>query len=119
MSSIWELLDTNFGNVKIKRLRTPMGWLVRTDDGESILYLQDEENHWKTLVKLEFIPIPYSGQNTLLRRARIPGGWLLARYTNKTSTTYEGDVNRTKARSLEFVPDPKWEWEIPNIKTEN
>ena len=100
-------------------MRTPLGWLLRTDEGDSLLYIQDELNYWKDLQKLDFSPIPYSGQNTLLRRAKIPGGWLLARYTNKTSTTYEGDSNRTKDRSLEFVPDPRWEWEITLSKKES
>jgi hypothetical protein len=118
MASTWELIDSNFGNIKIKRMRTPFGWLLRTDEGESILYVPDEANLWAKMEKLDFTAIPSSGQNTLLRRAKIPGGWLLARYSNKTSTTYEGDLNRTKDRSLEFVPDPKWDWEIALPKTQ-
>ena len=119
MASTWELINSNFGNIKIKRMRTPLGWLLRTDEGESLLYIPDDANNWEKLEKLDFLGIPSSGMDTLLRRAKIPGGWLLARYTHKTTRTYEGDTNRIKERSLEFVPDPKWEWEIPYIKTEN
>ena len=109
MASTWELINSNFGNIKIKRIRTPLGWLLRTDDGESILYLQDEENIWEKMERLDFLSIPSPGGDTLLRRAKIPGGWLLARVTNKTTRTYEGDMARDKSRSLEFVPDPAWE----------
>jgi hypothetical protein len=112
MASNWELVNSNFGNIKIKRMRTPLGWLIRTDEGESLLYIQDEAHKWESLEKLEFLAIPSSGADTLLRRAKIPGGWLLARYTNKTTRTYEGDIAREKSRCLEFVPDPAWAWTI-------
>ena len=119
MASIWEVVNSNFGNIKIKRMRTPLGWLLRTDEGDSLLYIQDEANSWEKLEKLDFLGIPSSGSDTLLRRAKSPGGWLIARYTNKTSRTYDGDMSRDKSRSLEFVPDPQWEWEINIEKTES
>ena len=118
MSSIWELINSNFANIKIKRMRTPMGWLLRTDEGESLLYIQDEANNWEKLEKLEFLAIPSSGADTLLRRAKIPGGWLLARFTNKTARTNNGNMARDKSRSLEFVPDPYWAWTINTSETE-
>ncbi len=112
MTSAWEIIDSNFSEVKIRRMKTPLGWLLRTDDGESLVFILDDKNEWKDAVKLEFSSITNSGKENYLRRAKIPGGWLLARFSDKRKRTYEGDEIRIRDKSIGFVPDTNWEWEI-------
>jgi hypothetical protein len=108
----WEAVNTTFGDKIIKRMRTPLGWLLRTEDGESVIYINDESGTWLKEDKLEFYGIPFSGKNTLLRRAKIPGGWLLARFIDKSIRVPKGEEVRLKSTELSFVPDPEWKWVI-------
>jgi hypothetical protein len=112
MNLKWEAVNTTFSNISIKRMRTPSGWILRTDEGESVIYIHDESGAWLNEEKLTFYGIPSSGKDSLLRRSKIPGGWLLARFTNKSIRVPEGEVVRLKTTELTFVPDPEWKWVI-------
>ena len=112
MNSKWETVNTTSSNKSIRRMRTPSGWIIRTDEGESVIYIHDEAGTWLNEEKLTFYGIPSSGKDTWLRRAKIPGGWLLSRFTDKLIRIPEGEVVRLKTTELTFVPDPDWKWEI-------
>lgn len=110
MASNWESVKTSNQRIKIMRLKTPIGWLVRTTDGESVIHINDSIQGWVENSLLNWEAIPNSGKDAQLKRAKVPGGWIIFHSQETQKRSYEGDSFRMNSSKLIFVEDIMSEW---------
>ena len=110
MASSWESIKSSVPKIKLMRMKTPMGWLVRTTDGESIIHIKDPALGWVENSILNWEPILKSGKDAQLKRAKVPGGWILFNTQETKKRSYEGDSFKMNSSSLIFVEDVMGEW---------
>ncbi len=93
-------------------MKTPNGWLVRSADGLSVIHIKDLSQEWVENSTLNWSSIPNSGKDIQLRRAKVPGGWILFQSQETQKRSYEGDSFRMNTSSLVYVEDSMSEWVV-------
>jgi hypothetical protein len=120
-----EPLKTPLPRVKLVRIKTPQGWLIKADAkmprnserGQAFgfhhakLYFDDPQHRWNSITDWETVlKIPHHW----MYRSRIPGGWLVLSVSLQGTRRAYGAFNRILlwggSVDLTFVPDPKGDW---------
>jgi len=110
MTAKWTSIKTDYGNINLLRMKTPLGWLIRSEDGQTLTHFEDPAGLWAEIQNIKFQIIPSSGVETMLKRARVPGGWILLKTQTTQKRTHNGDQLKLKFSSLLFVHDPDGHW---------
>ena len=112
MKAKWEKINSSNPNVKIKRMKTPLGWLVRTEDGQAVIHIDDKSNKWTENILLKWEMIPNSGKDARMWRAKNALGWIIYNSITQNKRSYEGDSLKLNSSNVIFVSDEAGEWII-------